>query len=254
MHRSGEMMYISALGNGLLVLNSQRVAADLLDKRSNIYSGRPRYISANDYLTGNMTMVLAPYCDMYAIDALSYIFSLILPRVRRFRRVAAEGFSKSAVKQFYPIQNREAIILASFLMNNPIQEKDLQRHTTSIMFSVTYHLPPLESEDDPHVAGITNLLQRIMQEMQPGARLVEYFPWLRYVPSRCVVHSTIDCEPPPTLQCRFAKWKRDAQYWFIQDTLMLKRLLSNVSEDLVCAHCTGPPTRKMIHATPGKRN
>ena len=64
----GEMMYISALGSGLLVLNSQRVAADLLDKRSNIYSGRPRYISANDYLTESLTMVLSPYCDQYVVD------------------------------------------------------------------------------------------------------------------------------------------------------------------------------------------
>ena len=67
-HRSGEMMYISALGKGFLVLNSQRIAADLLDKRSNIYSSRPHYISANDYLTENMTLVLSPYCDLYTID------------------------------------------------------------------------------------------------------------------------------------------------------------------------------------------
>ena len=174
--------------------------------------------------------------------------------MRRFRRVAAEGFSKSAVKQFYPIQNREASILALSLMKNSIQAKDFERHTASIMFSVTYHFPPVESEDDPHVAGITSLLRRIMHEMQSGARLVEYFPWLRYVPSRCVVHRTIDRELPPILQRRFAKWKRDAQYWFTQDTLMLKRLLSNVSEDLVCARCTDPPTRWIICVTPGKRN
>ena len=72
MHKSGEMMYISALGNGFLVLNSQRVAADLLDKRSNIYSGRPRYISANEYLTENLSIVLSPYSDLYAIDTLLY--------------------------------------------------------------------------------------------------------------------------------------------------------------------------------------
>ena len=253
MHKSGEMMYISALGNGFLVLNSQRVAADLLDKRSNIYSGRPRYISANEYLTENLSIVLSPYSDLYVIDT-AIFSSLILLRVRRLRRVAAEGFSKSAVKHFYPIQNREAIISALSLIKNPTQEKDFQRHAASIMFSVTYHFPPVESEDHPHVVGITNHLQRMMQEMEPGARLVEYFPWLRYVPSRCVTHRTIDRGLRSILQCRFAKWKRDAQYWFIQDTLMMKRFLSNVSEDLVCARCTGQSTRRIIRVTPGKRN
>ena len=174
--------------------------------------------------------------------------------MRRFRRVAAEGFSKSAVKHFYPIQTREAMMLALSLMKNATPEKGFQRHTTSIMFSVTYHFPPVESEDDPHVASITNHLQRTLHEMEPGARLVEYFPWLRYVPSRCVVHRTINHRFSPILQCRFAKWKRDAQYWFIQDTLMLKRLLSNVSEDLVRARCTSPPTRRIRCVTPGKRN
>lgn len=156
--------------------------------------------------------------------------------MRRFRRVGADGFSKSAVQSFYPIQNREAFMLTLSLMNNPIQEnlKHFQRHTASIMFSVNYHLPPVESEDDPRVVGIADLLQRLLHEMKPGARLVEYFPWLRHVPSRCVAHRAIDRGFPDILLCRFAKWKRDAQYWFIQDTLMLQRLLNNVSEDLVC--------------------
>lgn len=189
--------------------------------------------------------------------SLSYIFAVTdsLPSVRRFRRVAAEGFSKSAVLNFYPIQHREAIILALSLMNNPIREnlKHFQRHTASIMFSVNYHLPPVESVDDPRVVGIADLLQRLLTEMKPGARLVEYFPWLRYVPSRYVAHRAIN-RGFPHMQCRFAKWKRDAKYWFIQDTIMLERLLDNVSDDLVCASCTNPLTRIIIHNASGKRN
>jgi len=104
--------------------------------------------------------------------------------MRRFRRVAAEGFSKSAVQHFHPIQNCEAIMLVLSLMKNPIQEKYFQRHGASIMLSVDYHFPPVESEDDPRVVGIPSRLRCMMHEMQPGTRLVEYFPWLRYVPSR----------------------------------------------------------------------
>src|SRR6266404_1640051 len=66
MHALGEMMYISALGQGILVLNSQRVAVDLLEKRSNIYSDRPHYISGGDFLTQNLSFALAPYGDQYA--------------------------------------------------------------------------------------------------------------------------------------------------------------------------------------------
>ena len=42
---AGSLMYITAAGQGLLVLNSHKAANDLLDRRANNYSGRPRMIS-----------------------------------------------------------------------------------------------------------------------------------------------------------------------------------------------------------------
>ena len=142
-----------------------------------------------------------------------------------------EGFSKSVVKDFYPIQSREAIMLALSLMKSPRIKKNFQRHAWSIILSIDYHLPPVDSEDDPVVVGIADHVQRALHEMQPGNRLVEYFPWMRYIPSRCVWY----CLSWASLIVarRFAKWKRDAQSWFIQDTLRYERLLSKVADDLV---------------------
>lgn len=57
-------MYVSALGRGLLIINSQRVAVDLLEKRSNKYSDRRRYISAGDYSTKNQLLPIMPYGDL----------------------------------------------------------------------------------------------------------------------------------------------------------------------------------------------
>jgi hypothetical protein len=36
---------------------------------------------------------------------------------------------------------------------------------------------------------------------------------------------------------RFAKWKRDAENWFLHDSLMYERLLGKVANDLVSSHC-----------------
>jgi hypothetical protein len=52
------------------------------------------------------------------------------------------------------------------------------------MLSVNYHFPPVESEDDPVVVGASKHVERIVREMEPGARLVELFTWMRYIPSR----------------------------------------------------------------------
>jgi hypothetical protein len=64
-HHSGELMYISVLGKGMLIINSQRAAVDLLEKRSNISSDRPHYISVGDFMTKNLSFTLSPYGDMY---------------------------------------------------------------------------------------------------------------------------------------------------------------------------------------------
>ncbi|KAH9054044.1 cytochrome P450 [Lactarius deliciosus] len=50
--------------------------------------------------------------------------------------------------------------------------------------------------------------------MEAGTRLVEFFTWMRYIPSG------------------FAKWKQDAEYWFVQDSLMFGGHLSKVANDL----------------------
>ncbi|KAI9450881.1 cytochrome P450, partial [Lactarius psammicola] len=194
----GEMMYLSALGKGILVVNSQRVAADLLEKRSNIYSDRPHFISAGQFLTQNLTLFFTGYGDLW----------------RRFRRPTVEAFSKTAVQHFHPIQNREAIMLALAFLKNPPSPEQFHRHMWSSLLSINYHHPPVESEDDPVVAGVAGHVLRIMHEVHPGMRLVEFFPWMKYIPSW------------------FAKWKRDAQHWFMQDSVRHEQLLSKVADDL----------------------
>jgi hypothetical protein len=60
-------MYISVFGRGILVINSQRVAVDLLEKRSSIYSDRPTYISFSEFLTEHLTFVFTEYGKLYVI-------------------------------------------------------------------------------------------------------------------------------------------------------------------------------------------
>jgi hypothetical protein len=41
---AGDVMYLEVLGNPIIVLNTEQVAAELLNKRSAIYSDRPQFI------------------------------------------------------------------------------------------------------------------------------------------------------------------------------------------------------------------
>jgi hypothetical protein len=44
----GDLIYLSVMGQPVIVINSHKVAMDLLDKRSVIYSGRPTFTMASE--------------------------------------------------------------------------------------------------------------------------------------------------------------------------------------------------------------
>ena len=58
------MMYCNAMGQPIIVINSHKVAAELLGRRANVYSDRPRLIVANDILCGGLLYAFMPYGDL----------------------------------------------------------------------------------------------------------------------------------------------------------------------------------------------
>ena len=62
--RPGDIIYFHAAGQPIVVLNSHKVAGDLLDRRSMTYSDRPRNIVACDIMTGGLLFALARYGDV----------------------------------------------------------------------------------------------------------------------------------------------------------------------------------------------
>ncbi len=72
------------------------------------------------------------------------------------------------------------------LVKSPPAKKHFQRPAWFITLSINYHLPPVESLDNPVVVDIGKHVERVAQEMQLGVRLVKFFPWMRYIPSGCV--------------------------------------------------------------------
>jgi hypothetical protein len=61
----GDIIYLNAAGQPMVILNSQKIAADLLDRRAGIYSDRPRNIVASDIMTGGLLVVFTRYNDMF---------------------------------------------------------------------------------------------------------------------------------------------------------------------------------------------
>jgi hypothetical protein len=64
MKLSEHMMYLNVLGQPILVINSLKTAFELLDRRANIYSNRPRYIVADEILCGSLFTAFMSYGDV----------------------------------------------------------------------------------------------------------------------------------------------------------------------------------------------
>ena len=103
------------------------------------------------------------------------------------RRAAHEALTKRAVQNYYPIQTKEATILASSLVSSSAGvdlPKHFHRAGASTIMSIVYDYPTLQSESDPAVKNIEDFMLRIGNAMTPGRYLVDIFPWMVYIPER----------------------------------------------------------------------
>jgi hypothetical protein len=71
-------MYLNALGQPIIVLHSLKAAFELLDRRANIYSDRPRFIVAQDILCGGLFTAFMSYGDVLVSPFLLKIRKLIV--------------------------------------------------------------------------------------------------------------------------------------------------------------------------------
>ena len=100
------------------------------------------------------------------------------------RKAASEKLSTSSVKKFYETQMKEAVIQACDLLDEPVRwERHFRRTAASSTLSILYSHPTLSSEQDPIIRVINDFSERLFHAIGVGAHLVEFFPWLRYLPS-----------------------------------------------------------------------
>ncbi|KAH9002683.1 cytochrome P450 [Lactarius hatsudake] len=196
----GDVIYLNAAGQPMVIFNSQKAAADLLDRRAGIYSDRPLNIVASNIMTGGLLLVFGRYNDIW----------------RRQRKAAHEGLNKSVVKDYQALQTKEALILASGGLNDPTEwDNHLRRASASMVASVVYGQPTVKPGEDEGVRLINDFVQRLTIAALPGAHLVEFFTWMQYIPSR------------------FAAWKRIAEACYRRDSAMFEDLFNTVHVNYV---------------------
>lgn len=149
-----------------VIISDPGVAAELMEKRSTIYSSRPRMVAMGEILWDGASILVQPYGKEWSTR----------------RKLLHQAMTPKALRLYKPIQTAEATRLCYQLLETPDSwEKLLERFTSSIVFAVAYghRIDSLNAEvirqrfKFMHYASSLNV---------PGKYQVESFPFLKHVP------------------------------------------------------------------------
>ncbi|CAA7260281.1 unnamed protein product [Cyclocybe aegerita] len=163
----GDLCSVTVLGQPLVIVNSAKVASDMLDKKSAVYSDRPVLQMAGELVGWKNTLVLLPYSD----------------RFRRYRRLFHSLIgSHAAVERFFPSEELEA---RRFLRRVLAKPDDLAAHVRKTAGAVILRIShgyEVKEGIDPLVELADIATEQFSLASAPGGWLVDVIPALRHIP------------------------------------------------------------------------
>ncbi|KAF8970727.1 cytochrome P450 [Flammula alnicola] len=195
----GPVVSFVAAGHPVIVLNDHKSSFELLERRSLVYSHRPRFIMAGDLLCNGIMLSFISYGDLF----------------RRMRRASHVTFGPHASEQFQPLQEAEAVRLAYELLQDPNSwEEIVKRSTSSNILTATYGWPRITDDHLTLVKRIHAHTARLANACIPGTSMVDMFPIMNYLPAW------------------IAKWKRDALDWHVRESEMFEGFYKDVGKQM----------------------
>ncbi|KAK0193596.1 cytochrome P450 [Armillaria mellea] len=161
----GPLMMLEIMGQKMCIINSAQVAMDLLDTRSSIYSDRPPMVMVKELMGWNFNMGFQSYGSEY----------------KKSRKLFHHGFNPRTSDEYQPIQTREITMLLVKLLQSPEQfDKHLRTTTGAIIMMIAFGYQTVENDEFVRIAEDAQLA--MVSAARPGAYLVDFLPFLKYVP------------------------------------------------------------------------
>ncbi|KAF9239603.1 cytochrome P450 [Melanogaster broomeanus] len=164
--RYGDIFMIRVLNQDIIVLSSEKIAQDLLDRRSSVYSDRP-YIATRDPFGWSFNFGWTSYGDKW----------------RSQRRMFHQVFRADAALAFHPLQLGKARQLISDLLKSPDEyAMHIQRFSAATIMSIVY-----DYEIAPDHDHLVELFERgnslAMEGLTPEtASVIAAFPFVLSLP------------------------------------------------------------------------
>ncbi|KAE9388626.1 cytochrome P450 [Gymnopus androsaceus JB14] len=162
----GDVLYLEVLGRKMVILDSLEAANDLLEKRSSIYSCRPKLVIFN-MMGWDRNLVLLQYGKRFLLH----------------RKLLQNYFGRQESMAFNPISYEESIVLVKRLMDNPTDyDKIIERYMTCIFAKIAYGYT-ISDDNDPFSVLAYKVGKMLHNSGPPASTPVDLFPWLANFPS-----------------------------------------------------------------------
>ncbi|TFK67985.1 cytochrome P450 [Pluteus cervinus] len=163
----GDVVHIHIFGQPMLVLNSLQATRDLMDKRSAIYSDRPRFVLFSELMGWQAASTHVRYGA----------------RFRKHRRFIQQTFNQRAIATLRPLQEQETLIFLQGLTQSPKSYVDhLRRYAAATILKITYG-HKVTSVDDLFVRLAERAGTLTVESGSPAATLVDFFPIMKHIPT-----------------------------------------------------------------------
>ncbi|PFH47987.1 hypothetical protein AMATHDRAFT_66464 [Amanita thiersii Skay4041] len=161
-----DIIYLNIAGLSVIVLDTPEATTELLERRSSIYSDRPRLPMINELMGWDFNFGFMGYGE----------------RWRSQRRLMHQIFHPTAARSFRPHSLKAAHgLLRRFLEKSDDVLGNLRHMAGETIISIAYGLHVLP-ENDPYIATAEAAVHPLVAAGVPGAFLVDSFPFLKHVP------------------------------------------------------------------------
>ena len=150
----------------IIMLNNHETAHDLLDKRSNIYSSRPRLVMGGECVSKGLRTLLMPYG----------------PQWRIHQRLQASFLNIRISQSYTGLQDTESKQLMYELLYTDDFSSSFHRYASSLIYALAYGRR-LETANLPEAQEVEQIMEGFLYAARVGTWIVDAIPALNRLPS-----------------------------------------------------------------------
>ncbi|TFK25117.1 cytochrome P450 [Coprinopsis marcescibilis] len=162
-----DILYLNVAGTNIIVIDTAEVANDLLEKRSSIYSGRPRMTMLNELSGWDFNFGFQDYGSYW----------------RTHRKLVHLTFNQGVVGHFKPHVTRATRNMLNRFLDEPRKmEENLRNMAAETIITVLYGIEVRQKDDFYMLTAARGVAPAIELLGAPGSRIVDALPFLKHVP------------------------------------------------------------------------